>query len=475
MLIFHTFCSILHIAFADLEDYNLISISEALVYAYPRRSYIKIKGDSLMGSNVEKVRDKYATSRLLYIFEAAVEYFISILVGTTYLAKLTTSVGISDGVTGVLTAFVSLGSGFQIFALLIAHKRPIKRFITVMHFINELCFTFLYAVPLFDISSSAKTAIFIILLLSGNVIHNIILSPKFTWMMGLVDDGSRGSFTAKKEIVSLLSGVVVSLVMGNLIDRLEEQGRLNTAFILVGISLFVLTTIHSAILLSTKEKEERVEKTPIMLRLKDAVTDKNLLKLIPVFVLWNMITYATTPFFGTYQLKELEFSMTFVAVLSVIYALVRSVFSIPLGKFADKYSFVNMLNICFSVMIVAYFLNAFGGRAAYISYHVLNAIAMAGINSGTINLIYDYTPPSRRTGALAIKNTVAGFVGFFTTLAAKPLVDSIQDAGNRFIFLENVYAQQVLSFLAMAMTVVLVVYLNLVVKKIKRPSVEESE
>ncbi len=407
---------------------------------------------------------------MFYILEAAVEYFISILVGTTYLAKLTTSVGISDGVTGVLTAFVSLGSGFQIFALFIAHRRPIKRFVTVMHLINELCFTFLYVVPLFDISTTAKTVIFVILLLSGNIINNIILSPKFTWMMGLVDDGCRGSFTAKKEIVSLLSGVVVSLVMGNLIDRFESAGKLSTAFILTAIALLALTVIHSALLLSTKEKEEQVEKAPIVLRLKEAVTDKNLLKLIPLFVLWNMITYATTPFYGTYQLKELGFSMTLVAVLSVVYALVRSVFSVPLGKFADRYSFVNMLNICYSIMIVAYLLNSLGGGKAYTAYYILYAVAMAGINSGTINLIYDYTPPARRTGALAIKNTVAGFVGFFTTLAVKPLVDHIQKSGNSFLFIKDIYAQQVLSFMAMIMTVVLVAYLNLVVRRIERPS-----
>ena len=413
--------------------------------------------------------DIYTKSRLFYILEAAVEYFIAILVGSTYLAKLTTSIGISDGVTGVLTAFVSLGSGFQIFALFIAHKRPIKKFVTVMHLINELCFTFLYVVPLFDISAFSKTLIFVVLLLAGNIIHNIILSPKFTWMMGLVDDGKRGGFTAKKEIVSLLSGMVVSLVMGNLIDRLEADGKLNTAFILVGITILILTLLHSVLLLSTKEKEEKIEKTKVALRLKEAITDKNLLKLIPLFVLWNMITYSTTPFYGTYQLKELGFSMTFVAVLSVVYALIRSVFSFPLGIFADKYSFVNMLNICYSIMIIAYLLNSFGSGASYIAYYVLYAIAMAGINSGTINLIYDYTPTERRTGALAIKNTVAGFVGFFTTLAIKPLVDHIQRSGNSFLFLKNVYAQQVLSFIAMIMTIVLVIYLNLVVKKIKRP------
>ena len=52
-------------------------------------------------------RDQYAFSRILYIIEAALEYFVCIAVGGVYLAKLTKSIGISDAITGIITAFVS--------------------------------------------------------------------------------------------------------------------------------------------------------------------------------------------------------------------------------------------------------------------------------------------------------------------------------------------------------------------------------
>ena len=35
-----------------------------------------------------KLKDPYKSSRLLYIIEAALEYFIAIAVGTVYLAKI---------------------------------------------------------------------------------------------------------------------------------------------------------------------------------------------------------------------------------------------------------------------------------------------------------------------------------------------------------------------------------------------------
>ena len=412
--------------------------------------------------------DIYKKSRVYYIIEAAVEYFLAMLVGTTYLAKMTTAIGISDGLTGVITAFVSLGFGFQIFALLIAHKKPIKTFVIIMNLLTQLAFTFLYAVPLFDLSTNAKTAIFIALFLFGEIIKNVIYSPKMAWTMGIVDDSKRGSFTAKKEIISLVSGMIISTSMGRLIDYFEANGNLKGAFITCGLTMLALTLIHTLLLVLIKEKPEKIEKASVKLQLKSAVTDKNLLLLIPLFVFWNIATYATTPFYGTYQLNDLEMSMTLVTIVAAVGALSRAAVSAPIGKFADKYSFVAALNICFSAIIAAYFINIFAGVGFYTAYVILHSIGMAGINSSLVNLVYDYVPHERRTGALAIKNTVAGFAGFFTTLAVRPLVDSIQKNGNRFLFIYGVYAQQILSAFGLIMTVTVLIYLNLVVKKLKK-------
>ena len=62
-------------------------------------------------------KDIYRSSRACSVVSAAVEYFISLLVIGSYLAKLTSDIGISDSVTGILTSFVSLGFGFQLFAI----------------------------------------------------------------------------------------------------------------------------------------------------------------------------------------------------------------------------------------------------------------------------------------------------------------------------------------------------------------------
>lgn len=419
---------------------------------------------------MENKVDVYKKSRVLYIIEAALEYFISLLVAGAYLAKITSSLGMSDTLTGILTSFVSLGCGFQIIAIFLANKRPVKKWVTILHSVNQLAFALIYLVPFIELSKTAKIVLFVAFLLIGHIINNVVNSPKINWFMSLVDDNKRGRFTANKEMVSLIGGVVFSFAMGLVIDHFEAVNNIKGAFIVCGLSVFGLMALHSATLIFSKEKPAfDTEKISTKQLLKDLIKDKNLFKIILISVLWNVANYSATPFYGSYQINELGFTMTFVSILSAVGAVVRTLFSRPMGKFADKHSFASMLNICFIIVLVAFGFNIFtvpdNGKVFFTIYLMLNSIAMAGINSATINLIYDYVDKEKRIGALALKSTLAGFAGFFTTLLVSPLVSYIQGKGNRFLGM-NIYAQQVVSAVAVALLVVLIIYLNLVVRKI---------
>lgn len=420
---------------------------------------------------MEEEKDIYKTSRILYILEAAFEYFISLLVTGAYLAKVTSAIGMSDTLTGILTSFVSLGCGFQIIAIFVANKRSVKPFVTILHSLNQLFFALIYLVPFISLTAVQKTVLFVAFLLSGHIINNVVNAPKINWFMSLVDDNKRGRFTANKEIVSLIGGMVFSLAMSKIIDNFEASGNINGAFTICGFSIFVLMLLHSATLIFSKEKQkEELEKENTFRVLGELFKDKNLFKVIFLSVLWNVAHYASMPFYGSYQIKELGFSMTFVSILSIAYAVVRSLFSKPLGKYADKHSFANMLNICFVIMLIAFCINVFtvpnNGKVFYTVYYMLYAVGMAGINSATINLIYDYVEKERRTSALAINGTLSGFAGFFTTLLVSPLVSYIQSNGNNFLGV-SIYAQQVVSVISVILLILILLYLNIVIKKLK--------
>jgi Na+/melibiose symporter-like transporter len=417
-------------------------------------------------------KDEYKFSRILYIIEAALEYFVAMAVSGIYLAKMTAYIGIPDSVTGVLSSFVSLGCGFQIIAIFLAHKKPVKRWVTALHLISQLIFTLLYFVPVFDCSTTLKTVIFAVCLLSARIVDNIVNSPKINWYMSLVEDKKRGRFTANKEIVSLLGGMVFSYFMGSMIDRFEAKGDMQTAFIVGGLTVFILCCLHTATLLFSKEKPaENTEKVSIWKEIQELLKDKTLFKVVLISVLWNIAHFVTTPFLSTYQTKELNFTTKFASIIVMAGSFFRVLCSKPLGRYADKHSFTKMLIICYIVEALSFALGVFivpsNGKVMYTLHHLLYVGGMAGINSAVINLIYDYVDAKRRTSALALKQTLAGTAGFLTTLAVSPLVSRIQENGNM-LFGIPVYAQQVLSLISFILTLGLLVYMLTVIRKIKK-------
>lgn len=405
------------------------------------------------------------TSRFLYILEAGFEYLISILVAGAYLAKLTESLGMSDQLTGIMSAVISLGHLFQLGSLLIRPKR-VKGLVVAFSIANQLLFMMLYVIPLGSGAKPLRSVLFIVAILLAYLLYNLVHPKKMNWFMSLIDDSVRGRFTSVKEMVSLIMGVGFSFAMGGVVDYFEAKGQLQTAFVICGITIAALMVLHTITMIGSVEKP--VEVVPGKRRaFKAMLKDKTILKIAVMFALWYATMYASTPFLGSYQNKELGFSMTFISVLSLIYSGVRIAFSFLWGSYADKRSFKAMLTACLAISAVGYFINIFtvpaNGRIFYTAYYVCHAIAMAGINSALTNLVYDYVELSRRADAIAITQTVSGVVGFLTTLAAGVLVEQIQQSGNRF-FGMGVYAQQIVSAISFVMNLVVILYLHTQIK-----------
>ena len=160
--------------------------------------------------------------------------------------------------------------------------------------------------------------------------------------------------------------------------------------------------------------------------------------------------------------------MVFISLLTVLYSVSRALIAKPLGRYADRTSFLNMFNVCFLFMAAAFAVNIFttpeNGRILFPLHYLLFALGSAGITSGEINLIYESVEREQRMGALALKSTLSGLAGFAASLLVSPLVNRIQANGNRFWGM-HLYAQQVLSAITLSITVILLIYINTIMRK----------
>ncbi len=425
-------------------------------------------------SVIGKEKDPNSFSRAMYMIEAALEYFIAMMLADAYLAKICKSIGMTDSVIGVLSAFVSLGCSMQMAAVFFVGKVSVKKMVCGGSLVTDLCFVLVYLTPFFPAENGTKSLILVILLLLAHLIKNVVQSSKIDWFMSFVDDSKRGIFTANKEIISLIGGMVFTFVMGVVIDVFEAAGNLSGAFLISGITVFFLGVFHVLTMILTRDKsaENKSVDGETCFSLKSLIFNKNIMKIVLFSILWNIVNYSTTPFYGAYKVDALGFTMTFNSVLTVVYSIIRSVASRPVGRFADKHSFASAMILCFVILSASLFANIFtvpsNGYVMFTIYYILFAVAMAGINSGLLNLLYDYVPHERRTAAYAFQNAVSGLIGFVTTWAVSFLVEYIQNNGNALLGI-NIYAQQAVSALGFAFSLLALIYLVFVVKKISRP------
>ncbi len=409
-------------------------------------------------------KDIYKTSRIMYIIEAGLEYLVSIMVAGSFLATVTKEIGISDSLTGIISSFISLGCLFELVSLFIRGRR-MKPFVVVFSIINQLLFMLLYVIPVVDMGGKLKTVIFVAAIFLAYFVYYVAHPKKINWFMSLIDNNVRGRFTANKEIISLIMGMVFTFVMGTVIDRFEAVGKIKTAFIFSAIVIFVLTVSHTLTMVFSKEKaQETTDGKDSLFKEKLAVLrDPNVLKIAFVFIMWNMAAYSTTPFYGTYQIKELGFSLTFVSVLQIMGSAVRVLFSRVMGAYADKRSFIMLTRLCLLVMSGAFLCNVFcvpaNGRVFFALYTTVHAIGAAGINNALTNIVFDYVSVEKRADSFAISQAFAGAAGFVATLCISPLVAHIQNNSNT-LFGIPVYAQQVTSLIACVFAAIGALYVH---------------
>ena len=416
-------------------------------------------------------KTQYKKDRLLYIIQATVEYFITIMVGTTYLAKVAMEIGMDDATIALLTSVIHFSCAFQLLAIpLNKFKRP-KMWLTPSLILIEISFTAVYLIPILPSDWGIRPILLVIAVILGNALHNINSAPKTSWMMRFVPDDGRGRFVAVMQMTSLIGGMIFSYVIGSVIDSFEARSDLRGAFIVSGILVAALSVIHVILFLSTSQiTDDTDERVSVISQIKDIISNKNVLKILPLYFLYYVAMMCAIPFYSTYQIKELAFPMAYIALLAAIGSAVRAVTSYFFGKYGDKRGFIRLLNISYIILAISFLINIFtvpdNGKVMFLLYTVIHSVAMAGVGVSDTSLIFEYVPLSTRVGVMAIKGTGCGIISFVVTLAMSSLVRHIQENGNTFLGM-NVYAQQVGSAIALIGVLVLIVYVNIVAKTAK--------
>lgn len=429
-----------------------------------------------MSNNEEtniNVYDTYAfkRSRKVYIAQQTFEYFVSLLVTDAFLAKLLTELGLSDFLIGVISSFVTLSFVFQLLSVFVMRaKITTKRLVIISDTVSQLFFMLMYLIPFIHVGANTKKIFIVLAVLVAYACKYLIVSLYFKWANSYVEPEHRAIYSANKEIISLVGGIIFTTVVGAIIDKFENIGNLRGGFLFVAVSLLVLNICNFISLMLIKKDDKSshtADNLPLRSVIKHTLYNKSFRNVIILTCLWEFAKYFSIGFMGVYKTKELAMSVFAVQIINMIANGCRIIISRRFGKFSDKYSFAKGMELALCIAALGFLFNMFATPTCWyfiIIYTILFNCSYAGLNQNSYNITYSYVRLEYISQAMALKNSVGGICGFFAALIGGKVLQFVQ-LNENVVFGKIIYGQQILSGVSFMLTVITLLFLHFVVAK----------
>jgi hypothetical protein len=346
-----------------------------------------------------------------------------------------------------------------------------------------LFYVTLYLIPFFGfIPKEYKGTVAIVCLVLAYCGYYLVTSMIYKWGNSFVHPSKRATFSATKEMISLICGMAFTFTMGRIIDTkytvYDESGVAiitDKGFILIAVTIFVAIVLDTICLLIMKKEDTDhavVEIEPIRNVLGNLFKNKSFVYLVILDCMHKAAMYTFAGFVGTFKLKELAMSVGTITLISVISSGVRFLASRPLGRFSDKTSFVTGITLGLVIKALGYIFVIFITPEMWwmiAGYQILYNVSVAATSQNLLNAVYSYVDKEHFVQATSIKNCLSGVLGFVISLGAGAILKAIQESesGMFSLFGIQLYAQQVLALTAFLLTVVAFVFAQTVVRKQK--------
>lgn len=423
---------------------------------------------------------EYRRSRVSYFFAAMFEYFITLAVGDAFLSALAKYIGLSDALTGICLSVASLACVSQLLTVFVKQGKAIKRLIITINLIDQLMYACLYFLPFFGLSDTVKQVLFVLLLISAAFTANSVASVKYTFALGGVKREKFGSYCLTNEMISLSGGIIFTYVLGRVSDCYIDGGKQELSFIVFGITLLVITALHTVSMLlmrkdadSSGEMSEQNAAPGVQLKEMFGLFGNPAFRSVfLIFALWKAADCAVYPFMNTYALDKntLGLTLTQISLFVICGNVGRILISFPTGKIIDKTSYCTVMIPFFAVSALSMLSGAITspGRAGFFAaYIILRNISYVGLSSGLYNLALDYLPRKLHNYSVALMTALTGLLGFISTAVCSLLLSYVQNNGN-VIFGMHIYPQQLLSTIGCVIAAAIIPYVYIKIRKLPR-------
>ena len=414
---------------------------------------------------------EYRRSRASYMAQCTVEYFTSLLVTDAFLAKLLTHLGISDSLIGIISSFITMAFVIQLMSVFVVRiKASTKRIVMTFDTISVFFFMLMYLVPFIPVSKGIKTVLIILSILMAYSCKYLVISLLYKWANSYVEPAKRARYSANKEIISLISGMIFTAVIGRIIDKYEGLGNLEGAFLFIAIAILILNISNFICLYMIRKEdanEHKGDSEPFRNVLKYTLGNKNFKSVIILTILWDVARYFTMGFVGVFKTNSLMLSVFLIQIINIISNAFRVSVSKPIGRYSDKTSYAKGFELGMILALCGFCALMFTTNSTWwliIVFTIFYNSSTAGTNQNSFNIAYSYVDSKYIAQAMAIKNCIGGIFGFGASLLGGKIMQIIQ-ANNNMIFGVHIYGQQILAGISAVILITAIVYTRKVIAK----------
>lgn len=256
-----------------------------------------------------------------------------------------------------------------------------------------------------------------------------------TWMAELIPENRRGEFWGRRGRMSGMTALVMGILAATLLQRMQSGaddlapfGWMFGSGALIGLAgLLFLRRVPDS-----RRHETRLDQPPIAETLLRPARDPNYRRLLLFIAWWGFAGGLIAPFFTVYMLKDLEFSILKVMVLTTITGATMSLVQLWWGRLGDRFGAKAVLRIGTYIVAAIPMLWLFVTPERLwliVIIQLLSGLGWGAYHLSLNNLILKIAPSGKRPSYLATFGAVNGVAESVGPILGGAAIVAIQGFG----------------------------------------------
>lgn len=344
---------------------------------------------------------------------------ISLLTIGAFLTGYLEYLGASEQYIAMIAVMPQLGSILQLVSPYVFEKLKSRKVLIVLScFLFRFSVSTIFLVPyLTDVKQERLLLIFLIYTFAF-LIAGFVTPGLDHWFWRMIPEEGRGKFLAKKDVISMISVSIVSMVISRMLDYYKAENAEMKGFTIMLVVALALSVLDGIVLSGIDEEPNEIstDRKSFFETVFEPLRDKSFNKIIVFLCIWNFAVQLSTAFIPLLMIRYFSLSYSFIAITGVAANFASMLLIYIWGHLADKSSWFKVQKYSGALMLLCYFGWFFIGgnliKPMVIILQILLGSSRGAFMMATSNIIFRIAPAIGKTAYFGVASSISYVISF---------------------------------------------------------------